>query len=115
MARKLRSDGPGRFADRLRDVSETPAAGTAPGLAGPHGGRAEHGAAFTVATLTSITGGWIDVIAKNLSTTGARIEFLSNTLLPDRVLLSEPTTRLQVWAYVILQEPGAAGLEFFAT
>ena len=55
------------------------------------------------------------MVVKNVSETGARIEFLRDITLPDRVLLSEPTLRLRLWAYVAWQERGKAGLEFVKT
>ncbi|MEQ1783178.1 MAG: hypothetical protein ABMA14_17615 [Hyphomonadaceae bacterium] len=115
MTRKIRSAGPARFADRLRKVSAAPAAEAAYSVVGPQAERADRKASFRPATLTFITGDRVDVVVKNLSTTGARVEFMCNALLPDRVLLSEPTARLKVWAYVIWQDAGAAGLEFVMT
>jgi hypothetical protein len=50
-----------------------------------------------------------------ISNEGARIEFMREIPLPDRVLLSEPTLRLKTWAYVIWQTRGAAGLQFVKT
>lgn len=67
---------------------------------------------FKAATLTLIGGERLDVIIKNISETGARIEFLREIRLTDRVLLSEPTLRICTWVYVVWQTRGAAGLEF---
>ena len=67
------------------------------------------------ATLAFITGERVDVVVKNVSDTGARVEFMRDIQLPDRVLLSEPTLRLKTWAYVIWQTRGAAGLQFVKT
>ena len=50
-----------------------------------------------------------------LGDTGARVEFMRDVELPDRVLLSEPTLQLKTWAYVIWQTRGAAGLQFVKT
>jgi len=115
MIRKTRPDASNLFADRLRKIADTPQADTDYGVVGPPATRAERKPAFRAATLTFITGDRIDVVVKNLSATGARVEFMCNVPLPDRVLLSEPTACLQVWAYVTWQEPGAAGLEFVIT
>jgi len=52
------------------------------------------------------------VAVKNLSNTGARIEFLAHSELPDEVLLSEPTLNLRRRARVVWQRDGMAGLEF---
>jgi hypothetical protein len=70
---------------------------------------------FKAATLAFITGERVDVVVKNVSDTGARVEFLRDIQLPDRVLVSEPTMRLKTWAYVIWQTRGAAGLQFVKT
>lgn len=115
MTRKTKTDGPSRFADRLRKVANTANNPAGYDSVRPRSDRADRKATFKTASLTLITGERIDVIVKNLSATGARIEFMRNVLLPDRVFLSEHRTRLNVWAYVIWQEPGAAGLEFAAT
>jgi len=115
MTRKPTKDASHRFADRLRKVTAAPAHDAGYKDESPRMFRAERKPTFKAATLTFITGDRIEVIVKNLSATGARVEFMRNVLLPDRVLLSEQTTRLKVWAYVIWQEPGAAGLEFVAT
>lgn len=114
MTRKPTKDASHRFADRLRKVTAAPAPDAGYKEESPRTTRAERKPTFKAATLTFITGDRIEVIVKNLSVTGARVEFMRNVLLPDRVLLSEQTTRLKVWAYVIWQKPGAAGLEFVA-
>ena len=46
---------------------------------------------------------------------GARVEFMRDMQLPDRVMLSEPTLRIKTWAYVVWQTRGAAGLQFVKT
>ena len=115
MTRKTKRDASQRCADRLRKVAAAPAADGGYGDVAARAHRADRKATFKAASLTLISGDRIEVIVKNLSTTGARVEFMQNVLLPDRVLLSEQTTRLKVWAYVIWQEPGAAGLKFVAT
>ena len=68
--------------------------------------------AFKSATVQLITGERLDVILKNISATGARVEFMRDIQLSDRVYLREPTLQLSVWAYVVWQERGVAGLEF---
>jgi len=115
MTRQRKREASNRFAERLRKVAAAPATEGGHDDLAPRTDRAERKPTFKAATLTFITGDRIEVIVKNLSVTGARVEFMRNVLLPDRVLLSEQTTRLKVWAYVIWQEPGAAGLEFVAT
>lgn len=74
--------------------------------------RAVRTSTFKSATLQLITGERFDVIVRNISSTGARVEFMRDVHLPDRVYLKEPTQRLSIWAYVVWQERGVAGLEF---
>ncbi len=57
----------------------------------------------------------MDVVVKNVSATGARVEFLRDIQLTDRVMLSEPTLRIKTWTYVVWQTRGAAGLQFVQT
>lgn len=77
--------------------------------------RAERKPAFKAATLTTIGGERIEVVVKDLNAAGARIEFLRDLHLADRVLFSEHTVPIRTWAYVIWQRRGAAGLEFVKT
>jgi hypothetical protein len=57
----------------------------------------------------------LSVIIKNLSDTGARIDFFVKTELPDEVVLNEPTLKLKTRARVVWRNEGAAGLEFVAS
>ncbi len=54
----------------------------------------------------------LNVAVKDLSAGGARVEFYVRTMLPDNVMLCEPTLRLRCRAKVVWQEEGAAGLAF---
>ena len=74
--------------------------------------RAERKQTFKSATVTTLGGERVDVVVKNVSATGARVEFLRDIQLTDRVMLSEPTVRIKTWAYVVWQTRGAAGLQF---
>ena len=112
MTMKSRKDDSARFSDRLRKVATAEANVPVGRGSVIRRQRADRKATFKAASLRFVTGERIEVIVKNISTTGARIEFMRNVLLPDRVFLSEPTARLRLWAYVAWQEPGAAGLEF---
>ena len=56
----------------------------------------------------------LKVVIKNLSDTGAYVEFFVKTDLPHHVILSEPTLPLKRWARVVWQRDGAAGLVFMA-
>lgn len=103
------------LADRMRKIAAVPAEEVSYSSVTPGEKRPERKPTFKSATLTMLGGERMDVVVKNVSTTGARIEFLRDIQLTDRVMLSEPTMRIRTWAYVIWQERGAAGLQFVAT
>jgi len=67
---------------------------------------------FKQATLMMATGERLEVVVKNVSDTGARIDFFSRVQLPTHVFLSEPTLRLRRKASVVWQTDGSAGLHF---
>jgi hypothetical protein len=69
-------------------------------------------ATFKQATIRLQGGERMDVVVKNLSATGARIEFFRKVTLTDQVLISEPSTRLKRLAKVVWQKEGSAGLHF---
>jgi hypothetical protein len=77
--------------------------------------RAERTATFKQGTITTRGGERIPVVVKNVSSTGARIEFFRDVQLGDHVLLSEPTLQIRTWAEVVWQGRGAAGLNFVRT
>lgn len=52
------------------------------------------------------------VAIKDLSETGARIEFFQKVDLPDTVILSEPMIKLRRTAMVVWRGDGVAGLRF---
>jgi DNA-directed RNA polymerase subunit E'/Rpb7 len=112
MFKKPSPDKPDPLAERLRKIADVPAEDVTYSSVKPGEKRSERKPTFKAATLTFITGERVDVVMKNVSDTGARIEFMRDMALPDRVLVSEPTLRLKVWAYVIWQTRGAAGLQF---
>lgn len=114
----FKKPGPGKpdpLAQRMRKIADVSHEETTYKGATTNAKRSERKSTFKAATLTLISGERIDVVVKNVSETGARIEFLRDIILPDRVLLSEPTLRLRIWAYVAWQERGKAGLEFVKT
>jgi len=77
--------------------------------------RAERTQTFKQGTITTRGGERIPVVVKNVSSTGARIEFFRDAQLGDHVLLSEPTLQIRTWAEVMWQGRGAAGLRFVRT
>jgi hypothetical protein len=70
---------------------------------------------FKQATITTRGGERIPVVVKNVSQSGARIEYMREVTLGDHVLLSEPTLRIKTWAEVMWETRGAAGLKFVKT
>lgn len=77
--------------------------------------RADRTQTFKQGTITTRGGERIPVVMKNVSSTGARIEFFRDAQLGDHVLLSEPTLQIRTWAEVMWQGRGAAGLRFVHT
>lgn len=115
MFKKPHTAKPDPLADRLRKIAGASAEETVYSTVTTGEKRSERKSTFKAATLSFITGERVDVVVKNVSDTGARVEFLRDIELPDRVMLSEPTLRLKTWAYVIWQTRGAAGLQFVRT
>lgn len=76
------------------------------------GKRAMREISWKQGTLVFQTGERMDVVVKNISETGARIEFVRSTYLPERVRLIEPIRDINRWAYVTWQTWGVAGLKF---
>lgn len=74
--------------------------------------RAEREPHFRNGVLLLPGGQRLSVIIKNLSDTGARIDFFVKTELPGEVVLNEPTLKLMTRARVVWANEGAAGLEF---
>jgi hypothetical protein len=52
------------------------------------------------------------VAVKDISATGARVEYFARRELPELVILVEPTLRIKSRARVVWQRDGVAGLQF---
>ncbi len=116
MFKKTNTQKPGDpLADRMRKIAAVPAEEMIYSSVHPGEKRAERKQTFKSATVTTLGGERVDVVVKNVSATGARIEFLRDIQLTDRVMLCEPTLRIKTWAYVVWQTRGAAGLQFAQT
>ena len=74
--------------------------------------RAERQPLYRQAAIVFDDGQRMTVALKNLSTTGARIEFFNKVDLPQELVLVEPTMRLRRRAHVAWQDDGVAGLIF---
>lgn len=74
--------------------------------------RSERAPVFRQATVLFADGFRLGVVAKNISETGARVDFFQRLTLPDEVVLLESTLKLHKRARVVWQRDGAAGLKF---
>lgn len=74
--------------------------------------RAEREPHFRNGVVQLAGGQRLSVIIKNLSATGARIDFFVKTELPDEIVLQEPTLKLMTRARVVWRAEGAVGVEF---
>lgn len=111
--------GKAALADRVRHVGERKVAPAYEAPPPPEKAswtkpkdRAEREPHFRNGVLVLGGGQRLSVIIKNLSATGARIDFFVKTDLPDEVVLNEPTLKLMTRARVVWRLEGSAGLEF---
>jgi hypothetical protein len=95
----------GALTDRVRQIAKSP---TAP----VKGKRNPRQAVFRNGVLTFDDGERMSVVVKDLSDSGARVEFFVNRPLPELMTLSEPTPKLRRRVRVVWPRGGAAGLAF---
>lgn len=74
--------------------------------------RAQRHSLFRTATMITSGGARQNVALKDVSATGARIEFHTRTALPPEIIIIEPMAKLHTRARVVWQDEGIAGLEF---
>ena len=74
--------------------------------------RAVRQAVFRQGALILADGEKLSVALKDISVTGARVEFFTRRELPEFVVLVEPTLRIKSRARVVWQRDGVAGLAF---
>lgn len=67
---------------------------------------------FRHGTVLLPSGHKIQVVLKDVSSGGARVEYFERLELPGRVQLVEPTMRIRCWCRVVWQKEGVAGLQF---
>ncbi len=102
------------LANRLRQIAARPALGeTEYAPTKKNDERSPRQPTFKQATVTLAGGERMDVVVKNVSDTGLRIEFFKKVTLTEQVLVAEPTLRIRRWARVMWQTEGAAGLQFY--
>ncbi len=102
----------GLMADRMRRAVERPAVASpaaAPDVRVP---RADRHAVYRQGTLVFADGERLSVAIKNLSESGARVEYFVRRELPAVVVLIEPALRIRRRAKVVWQRDGVAGLAF---
>jgi hypothetical protein len=102
----------GALAKRVRQIAETTRSAVVVTAEPISAKREERTPAFRPGKLTFIGGERMDVMVTNLSSRGARVEFVRGTRIPDCVELTEAMTGTRKWAYVSWQTYGMAGLEF---
>ena len=95
--------------ERMRAIVERPAGQTA---APKTNARVERETVFKQATVTLDSGARHLVAIKDISPSGARIEFFHDIALEGLFTISEPMTRLKRRARVAWRAQGAAGLVF---
>lgn len=76
--------------------------------------RSERAPAYRQGVIVIEDGQRVQVVIKNLSATGARIEYFLKRELPREVTLIEVTMRIRRRARVVWQGDGVAGLEYVA-
>lgn len=74
--------------------------------------RAVRQAVFRQGALILADGEQLPVALKNISATGAKVEYFVRRDLPATVILVEPTLRIKARARVVWQREGVAGLAF---
>lgn len=74
--------------------------------------RSERAPTFREGNLLLAGGTKERVVVRNISATGARVDFFSAGALSSRVLLSARSLGIQRWARVVWSDAHSAGLEF---
>jgi hypothetical protein len=100
-----------QLASRVRKIAAEPVAEAAH-QAAPSDRRDPRQRTFKPATITLASGERMDVVVKDASVSGVRIEFFRHVALTDKLMISEATLRIRSWTQVIWQTAGAAGLMF---
>jgi len=115
MFKKNKPPAEPRLGERLKTISEraAPSADDYQSVASTET-RKPRKPTFRQATLALPHGEKILVVVKNLSATGARVEFFQNRKLTGKVRLIEPGSGLNTRAEVIWQSDGLLGLNFIS-
>ena len=105
------------LADRMKAIASKPALDDSEYVdvnAPKKDDRAQRQPTFKQGTLMMAAGERVDVVVKNISATGAKIQFFKHVVLTRKVIMAEPTLRLRKWAEVVWQKDGEAGLRFLS-
>lgn len=102
------------LANRVRNIAAQAPAATVEKSPPRSKERAPRQAVFRNATITFDSGERMAVAVKDVSATGARVEFFRHVALPETFLLSEPMMKLRRRVRVVWQRDGVAGVEFVA-
>lgn len=108
-----------QLTSRIRAVTAAPSAASASSHIPYHAPQREKNRnprdpVFRNATLQLDDTERLAVVIKNMSPTGARVEYFTKRELPPVVTLLESTMKLRQRARVVWQRDGVAGLEFIA-
>lgn len=103
------------LADRMKAISAKPAlddAAYSDVFQSNKVERTDRKPTFKQGTAVLAHGERVPIVVKNVSPTGAKLEFFKQVVLTDRVLLIEPTLQIKRYAEVVWQTDGAAGVRF---
>jgi hypothetical protein len=116
LVKKPPPNEPSGLADRLKKIATTkppaidPASQPVRSVSRPT--REERRAVFKNGILEFTGGAKLDVVVKNVTTKGARIEFHERVMLPGEVQFASPMLGIRKRARVVWQDENTAGLEF---
>lgn len=102
---------PNLLGDRLKAIAEVKAPENYEDSQ-PRDVRAQRDPVFKPAIAVTAFGEKVPVVIKNISETGARVEFFQRQPLRERLLLSESSLALRCWAEVVWEGENAVGLRF---
>lgn len=74
--------------------------------------RAPRQSVFRNGAIVLDSGERLGVAVKDISATGARVEFFQRIVLPETFMLSEPTMKLKRRVRIIWQREGSVGVQF---
>jgi hypothetical protein len=106
------TSGADRLTERMRRAVDRPTAPPSNYSFARQIERAVRQAVFRQGALILANGEKLSVAIKDISVTGARVEYFTRNELPELIVLVEPTLRIKSKARVVWQREGVAGLAF---